>query len=509
MMKPRMTFLLTLCAISALSGCELLRTGSFRVLSWSPGAGVHENVQELKIELTFSHEPDTDSIEDNFSLTEDSVICPGRFVWEDRTLEFVPDYPLKTMKDYKVRIAKSASSTGGLSLDDDIELRFTTRTASDRPLVTSCVPIGGGSAAAPDAPIVLQFSCAIDHASLIQAFSVTPSVSGLWTFDDANRSAAFAPLQEWDSSLKYQVKVSKSLKSVYGKTMQEEYAFWFNGGTDQTLPTLLSAEALRTDDSVALVLVSYDPLAVPNDPNGTWEDTWKLRFTFSEPVSFAILDSKVLCEGGPPLVRETTGDSGAMAVYKFSQPVTWMSIFMVKVNAGIVDLAGNKSTDVASYRILVDGLGSRPPEVLAVRFPRQPAVGPAYDAVVWTLADSWGSMGLDITYYPTGSATRTWFELFIRVAAGSTLDFMSMMESFRIEATNGAASFVLTKIVTSGFAITDPPPGYEGADIYRVQIVGDLTPYISPGVVKLTVTTSLQDSGGRKLPQLWQLPLIK
>jgi len=510
-------FMLSLCmgGISTVhSGCDFLRTGEFSIDSWLPGAGYQEFTAGSTLSLTFSLPPDTISVEEAITVTADGVELVGQYEWQGSTVEFIPAYPPLVPCDYIIRVARSAQALDGLSLDDDLEFRFTTRTSHTRPELTSCSPGHGSAVSGLRAPLVLSFNEAIDSLSLRKAFSLTPTVSGAWQFNGDNTTATFTPFQDWVRTQTYSLKISTALKTLQNMALVENIESEFLGGTDLAAPQLISLVAINASDTVVLSLLPEDPLMATQVLNVGWEDSWSLQIQFDEPVNCATLDSRLVTEGGPALERVGSNRFAATVVYRLIEKPDWDSVFLCTLKPGIEDQSANKSEAQVQYRIWANGTASRPPEVLAVRMPLLPGEADiaAQLWTLWTVADSWGQF--DIEDVPLGyrinTNTATCFEVYIRLAENTELNLYSVMESFRVEATGGAVSFSPKLIKTNTAEFLNPTPDASVSLPYiRIEIHGTLRNSTEAGIVRLIFATSLRDKADRHLAQQWQLPLIK
>lgn len=102
----------------------LFNQASARVVKLSPENGDGEVPITAPIRVTFSHDMDTASVEERFSVEPE---VPGDFFWDGRTLIFQPHSALTPDTAYAVTIAEGATSQRGRPLRDGIRYRFLTR----------------------------------------------------------------------------------------------------------------------------------------------------------------------------------------------------------------------------------------------------------------------------------------------------------------------------------------------------------------------------------------------
>jgi hypothetical protein len=101
----------------------------------------------------------------------------------------------------------------------------------------------------------------------------------------------------------------------------------------------------------------------------------------------------------------------------------------------------------------------------------------------------------------------TWVELYFDMAPGAAVNLFSLMDLFRIEATNGALKFVPRSVWASGFTWAAPHAPWAGYT--RVELKGVLINYPASGLVRFIVEKGLEDSRGNQSAGAFELPLVK
>ena len=152
--------------------CDILRNGLFEVSGWNPGSGYHLP-SSVEIALAFSLEPDRNSVERAFSLSENGNVLAGHFSWKGNRMIFTPASPLVLNRDYLVVLKTDAHDTKGLNMERQFEGVFTTRNGAGRPLLLGTVPVDGGIIAETRGRVELLFSSPMNRSSL-QNLSFSP-----------------------------------------------------------------------------------------------------------------------------------------------------------------------------------------------------------------------------------------------------------------------------------------------------------------------------------------------
>lgn len=495
---------------ASLASCELLRERPFEALSWSPGTEFVVDTEDIRIGVRFSSAADKASVENAFSLTEDGAKLRGSFSWEgDKELRFHPYAPLRANREYRLTVEAGASDEEGVTLSRALAETFFTRPRGDRPRVLSLEPIDGAVVDDAFAPIRLSFSVPVDAAACRDHIAVSPTPTGSWSVSADGRSAVFSPAKPWTAGEEYQITVSADMADLLRIRSGIEYRSRFTVGTDRVPPRLLRADAL--DDAGASVRVLSADDGTDQAVNGGWEAPWRLSLLFSEPVALASLDGALISSGGPSVVRETGGESASSVVYRFSQRPAWNTLFALRLASGVKDLHGNESEESALFRVRADGLASRPPRLVGIRFPMVPAGGDEADLelAAFSADEPYAalSIGNSADRYPIGTDTSTFIEVYLETAEGASPSVFSFMEQFRVSATNGALAFSSRNVKTSSFRVPYPHAPWSSYD--RVEVEGLLTNRTSSGLVTFLLGTGFCDSSGNATTAELSLPLLK
>ena len=491
------------------SSCDLLRTSPFEVSRWSPGGGYQADSADISLFMEFSHEPDRASVERHFSFTGDGDRLAGNFRWEKDRLLFIPAVPLEPNRDYEMAVAAEAHDTAGLSMDRAFAGRFSTRPDRSRPALLACSPPMNGIAADARARIRLDFSRPVSLNSLREAVSISPVMGGSWRLEDEGRAGVFTPAEPWTAGKRYEIRVSESLAGVNGMSMGRDFASVFIAGEDGEQPVLLGA--WRLAENGGLETLEEDSGGAFRENSG-WEKQDRLRLVFSEPVDLLSVRSLLSAEGAPSLALETAADftSSAFAgeaVFRFEKAPAFESRFSFRLKGGIKDLYGNESAGEHLFRIFADGAGSKPPALVGIRIPMSPANAADLGLLVFNTGDLFPGLPLTDGNYPSGTKTPSWIECYFETAPGLSVEPLSLMELFRVEAGNNALSFSAKAVKDNNFSAGGPHPQW--AHLSRLEIQGELGNTVNGGLVHIVVAGGLRDSGGNVNEKAFRVSLVK
>jgi hypothetical protein len=536
-------YIIIFSIISVCTSCDILRLSSFEVTKWSPGTGYHADPVTLLVSVSFSHDPDRESVEKNFSFTGDGEAVRGVFQWRGKKLNFLPYAPLETNKDYCVRISQNAQDKKMISMDREFEGSFTTRPGTERPNIVSFTPSMEGVMESRGT-VVISFSCPISLDSLRGNASFTPSMSGTWRLDEAGTLAVFTPAEPWPQGKRFEFRLPTSLEGINGMATGKNFFSIFYIGEDRTLPYLTGVWRL-TADGEEEELVS-EPLGEFVE-NAGWEKDDRLLLQFSREVDLLSAGTALTAENASSLVlvpssSQTGFDSSV--VFRFDKPPAYENRFFVRLKKGVKDMHGNESTDEHLFRIFANGENSKPPSLVGIRIPMSPGGfqdippdpdpddpdqdvppdtdpddpdqdvpsdpdpdDPDFRLHAYSVDQLFDDLPVESTYYPYNTKTLTWIECYFDHAPGAVIDLFSIMENFRIETSNNVLTFTPLVIRNSGFTVTDPHPEWEGYQ--RLEIGGNLTNTVNTGLVHFLFNKGIKDSAGNSSENQFRISLIK
>jgi hypothetical protein len=468
------------------------------VAAWSPGDGYHDP-DSVEVALAFSGEPDRSSAERSFSLTEDSHILAGHFVWHGSRMIFRPAAPLAANRDYLITLKTDAQDTKGLSLERQFEGAFTTRTDRIRPRLVSTVP-GDGLVLAEERGLVELFFSDPLNKSTLENLSFSPSISGVWSLEDDGFKAVFTPSEDWINGREYRLTIAGSLEGYTELETGRSYVLHFSAGSDRTRPELLSASALDSGGNTALTLEE-------NIENTLWERNYRLALVFSEPVDSSSVTAALGCLPSLGMMLETLPGYNDTLVYRFTDTPSYDTSYTLVLDKNVRDRAGNTLNKKTVWYIKADGVSSKTPVLRGMRIPLAPGSVDVSDMAVYSPENLFADLPIEGGNYAFDTGVSTWIELYFEIAQGASIDTLSLMNLFKLSATNGALSFSPRSIQLSNFSVAQSAAGWES--LYRVEIRGILTnrPYM--GMVTIETGAGLKDSFGNKSSEAFRFLLVK
>jgi hypothetical protein len=235
-----------------------------------------------------------------------------------------------------------------------------------------------------------------------------------------------------------------------------------------------------------------------------WERTWKLVLHFSEPVDLASAAEALSSEPSLTFVLETPPGYGDKAVFSFTP--LYGSRYTLKLGKGVKDGTGNVSDAARSWKIKAGGADSKPPLFAGFRIPLEPGAADEKPRL-YSKAELLADLPLQEEFFPFDSAVPVWIELYFETAPSALPDLFSLMDHFKVSATNNALGFSPREFRLSGFTLEEAAEGWES--LLRVELRGMLTnrPYM--GMVTFEAGAGLTDDRGNASTEAVRILLLK
>ncbi|MEM8713880.1 MAG: Ig-like domain-containing protein, partial [Planctomycetota bacterium] len=310
----------------------------------SPGDGAMDVPLATTIQATFNEALDPASVTaTSFTVTSmgggPGAGVSGSYSVSGATATFTPATNLAPDTGYVVVLLGSIRDQAGNAWGEDFSWTFTTESDPgggdvEPPTVAATSPIDGALDVPADSPIFVEFSEAIDPASVgtttLQVFGPTPIgdppsddlVAGSVTVSDS--FVAFVPDAPLALSSIYRVRVAAPLTDLAGNE--------FMGPFEWSFTTMIE----QGDVEPPTVLAS-----VPAPGSSDVEVETPIEITFSEPMLLDSLETALsLVDGSGPLER-TLSLSGDVLTIEADAGLEVNHSYTVSVTTAATDLAGN------------------------------------------------------------------------------------------------------------------------------------------------------------------------
>ncbi len=368
-MKPIACFVLS---IALTAGCDRI-ADQFdidrpSVLSVAP-EHLSENISShTAITVVFSKEMDRIKTHQAFTLSAHKTgNVEGFFSWRDgRTLCFTPRTPLSD-NCYTIRVDTSAEDTKGNDLAEIHESVFYVNTDLTPPEILSHTPADNAIGVHPfpasdpehyaSSFIRMVFSEPIDLDSLYSGFSITPSVQGLFSWNETHTEILFTQLSDLLPGTSYTVTLNTSLLDSHGNALAENYSYRFTVGDDFVAPEILS---------VTCVSDGGNPIELAEDVQTEHcEKDASLIITFSEPVVREKVANAVRISPSQSFYLDAPSLAEKMTI-KFQEALESETSYELTISPTISDAGGNILSREYRYRFITNGARSTRPAITCI-----------------------------------------------------------------------------------------------------------------------------------------------
>ncbi len=289
-----------------------------------------------RIIVRFSEPMNTMKTERAFSLSPD---VSGYFEWTDNNATMI--YHLTSELEYgtlyTVSVSTAAEDNAGNSMVQAYRMVFLTGSDFQCPEIlgifdASIVPPPFWdrnviTSVSRTMAIAVSFSEAMDRTATESAFSLTPGVSGAFTWNTASDRMEFTPDKPLAEDSVYTVRISSSAKDLNGRRLNNDYDLSIRTSAENSLYIAPGTVTGSNDGSDFTPLFAGSPATWPVDINlGTpvsgsdYDYYFKIRFKrgTTEPIAmeqYSIFDNLLPPEGfgapSEPIIKDITWNTGA------------------------------------------------------------------------------------------------------------------------------------------------------------------------------------------------------
>lgn len=334
-------------SILSVSGCSSFENPE--VTSISPGNNTI--VSELKplITVNFTRDMNKESVEEAFAFQSLSSTPEGKFIWQSSSsVSFELRDDLVYGQRYSIEIRTSAKDREGNSLKGSYISYFYVGEANQLPEVTSTVPVHLSMDVVAGTPITVNFSVAMDHQSVEDAFSISPSVSGHFEWASDSQSFSYVPDDLLVNGQYYAMTIDTGAKDIFERFLKYEQVSFFRIGTDFIPPAIDFFQSTSVPD-----------LTIHSDEVNK-DDVF--LFTFSEAVNVGTFENAM------SITNDSTGQS-VSGTYMWNSgndsvsfyPESDLSIgdsYTVEIKDTFSDAYDNRIKDPLYYTFSVNGITS-------------------------------------------------------------------------------------------------------------------------------------------------------
>lgn len=133
----------------------------------------------------------------------------------------------------------------------------------NKPNVITTSPINGVDETSTIANIEVTFDITMDVSSTESAFSVTPSVSGTFSWNDNQKTLIFNPTENLTPGIEYAVSISNTAKTIFSESLLNEYNFTFTTRSKLNMISAYPADGSADISKTVQVRLQFDQAIEP------------------------------------------------------------------------------------------------------------------------------------------------------------------------------------------------------------------------------------------------------
>lgn len=239
----------------------------------------------------------------------------------EKQLSIIPNVHLSGSQNYQIKILATSTDRFGSALNSEVSLGFTTVTPT-APEILSTQPQAGSFEVALQQDIVINFSQPMNQASVENAFSILPVVSGttsyLWSEDNKKLTVDFST--NLIDATAYQVKIAANAADQYGTQLGVNYLLPFQ---TLTRPELLLEQLSPADTSTQISVQT------------------SITMIFSKIMNLQSVENAFVMASGATAINGSFSQDQEKIVFSPSTPLAFNQTFNLSLNSGAHDLSGN------------------------------------------------------------------------------------------------------------------------------------------------------------------------
>ena len=262
-----------------------------------------------KITVTFSEAMNPASVQSAFST---SPATTGSFSWSGNVMTYTPGSKLNSSRTYNVTVGTAATDLAGNNMSVPFDWNFITMDEDlTPPTVKGNSPTGADVSLS--AMISVNFSEAMDKASVQSAFSTSPSTNGSFSWSGNNMT--YAPVN-LSYNTTYNVTVGTGAMDIAGNNLPVQFNWNFTTVPDRMAPGIIGKSPTGSN--------------VPIDS--------QITVTFNESMNITSVESALSTS---PATTGSFSWNGNTVKYIPASKLGYETNYSVTIGSSAKDLAGN------------------------------------------------------------------------------------------------------------------------------------------------------------------------
>jgi hypothetical protein len=449
---------LTLISCNAIE--EFLNMEILEIKSYTPSSERINHDLLNQVSITFSEEMDRSRTEGSFSLKKNASPVNGKYSWNKNTILFSPFNGFSKNESYMIEVSTEAEDRYGNSLPEKFIFSFSTSDETELPFFISSNPEDKAVITDPLIPVTLIFSEPLSSDSVYSSISIRPQIKGHIALSDGSRIIVFTPLEKYEEGSDYTVTVTEDLRDLSGNHTAEKLEIYFTM-QDTDKPNLI-----WLGDSSGAEYQDTENLMI----NLSIEKDIKIRLVYDREITEKIKKAPVKIYPETEYTASWNTEITEAAV-SFKNNLEYNEIYEI-------------TADEKTYRLIVNGPSSKPPELNKITFCNDSS-SPVFEEMI---------LNKGINFLTSASA---FFDFYFSLAEGASLYDSDIFTSIGFKTVNGDLSVKPLRIMNPASGLPAPSPSPSGDEyVIRIECAVTAGTVVSP--FRIEISSGFKDTLSNK-----------
>lgn len=505
-MKKILITLISTSIFILANSCSILESKPLEITGWSPSESSITDTSGLIIKVSFSEDPVRTSAEEAFTLTSEGVEVPGSYIWiGGNTLEYRLYHDLDKGADYTLKVSTQAEDSNGNSLKKDFIFNFTTKTTTGRPKLSNIAPADFSVINNNYENIVMLFDKEMNPESVVDQFSITPPVTGHFTWNSSLTEFTFNPSDPYTWQDEYIVTMGSETSDSDGWNLGYEFTSHFEVGVDKDPPEVLSV----SDDTESYYITLDNPDDAVITVTRNWEKNRNISIQFSEKMDQESVEGALTIEPQSQWTNTWTNNiQGDRLTMTWSEPLLYNTSYSLRISDSAKDFYSNRIETPVTYNFMVDGGSSKPPELVMLKYITNEA--PLQDVVLYD-RDNPANNKVEYRFSDIDKPNDVhpvFFDFYFDLGDNCYIDQFLFMENYAILPGSEALTYTPDNIIAQTSSSTPTYTGSVSPDLLSGYIVVRLQGKMNDsnaaiGMVEFKIYKDFADTNGNKMTEDW------
>lgn len=239
-MNKKLLFYIIMLLQFVFYNCNLTNFDTFEITFSSPTNNSFNITKNSYVEIEFNNKANKRTVEDHFVLNNGTEQVDGEFEWvSSKKFRYIPADELKNSSRYIVNIPRDVRDSDGNKMEKEFISEFYVGDDLKSPEVITSTPTytAGGTVIDPlTNTISITFSESMEKLSTEAAFSISPNVTGYYTWSANSTILNYNLTSKLDYGKQYKFTIANTATDLSNNTLSSSYEVIFIPGNDFEYP---------------------------------------------------------------------------------------------------------------------------------------------------------------------------------------------------------------------------------------------------------------------------------